>query len=178
MGANPRPPFTPTGPSLITTTSRAFPQLPRHHVPSSVPAIYVRQMLDQTIEKRKLPSRLIQHARDAGCKGVTASGNFRVDVSHWEFRVKDEGHTLIVSELFRPLKDIGFISSQIMQSIAPTVMRLVFTTEKGARMFLDALSVKVSRTRTLMYDLKQQLLLLHPLNVTSAWHSSFQSGVC
>lgn len=93
-----------------------------------------------------LPPRLIEHARDAGCKGVTAAGNFRVDVSHWEFRLKDEGHTLILGELFRPVKDIGFISSQIMQVASPTVMRLVFTTEKGARMFLDALIVKVSPT--------------------------------
>jgi hypothetical protein len=38
--------------------------------------------------------------------------------------------------------------------LSPTVMRLVFTTEKGARMFLDALTVEVGKcTLTVTHDL-------------------------
>lgn len=129
-------------------------QLNRPHPTHYIAPEELRHLLEQTIQKRRLPHDIIEYARNAGNAGSTISGNFRIDVSHWKFPKQPFYGTdsaqigplpppSIVTELFSELKDLGYISSQVMEYTAPCIMRLVFYTEKGARMFLEALKVKV-----------------------------------
>jgi hypothetical protein len=97
---------------------------------------------------------LIEFAREEPyARSVTAQGNYRIDVSHWQFSSRpiddDEvsklpsSATVTVGELLARVTDLGFISSQIMQRKYPRIIRMVFQTEQGAQSFLDALRVKV-----------------------------------
>jgi hypothetical protein len=97
---------------------------------------------------------LIEFAREEPyARSLTAQNNYRIDVSHWQFsprQIDDDklsvippSATLTVSDLLSRVTDLGFISSQIMQSNYPRIIRMVFQTEQGAQSFLDALRVKV-----------------------------------
>ncbi|KAF2428108.1 hypothetical protein EJ08DRAFT_699293 [Tothia fuscella] len=148
------------GPSLITVSCARLPSDNRDHVPSYIAPESLRKILELTIIRRNLPPRLIHRAFQPVNSGhATSGGNYRVDVSNWEFRKQDEGHTLIVGELLRGAKDLGFISSQIMQTGPPPVIRMVFTTQRGAQMFLDALLVKGNHPRISEYDLTAEFRL-------------------
>jgi hypothetical protein len=109
--------------------------------------------------RRRLPPQLIELAREEPyARSLTSSNNYRIDVSHWQFSsrsidddkfsVLPPSATLTITELLASVTDLGFISSQIMQSSYPRIIRMVFQTEQGAQSFLDALRLKVGRSNS------------------------------